>query len=106
MRKRGRISSAELTSVVIDAGRCIPSSPPSELTDAQATVWRDVVGSLPDNWLTRAAHPILIAFCGTPAARGWLKCRSHGLRSNGLVWMAAWNGSTGYWRWPNARRGR
>ena len=63
MRKRGRISSAELTSVVIDAGRCIPSSPPSELTDAQATVWRDVVGSLPDNWLTRAAHPILIAFC-------------------------------------------
>src|SRR3954468_13486757 len=63
MRKRGRRSSAELTSVVIDAGRCIPSSPPSELTDAQATVWRDVVGSLPDNWLTRAAHPILIAFC-------------------------------------------
>ena len=63
MRKRGRISSAELTNVVIDAGRCIPSSPPSELTDAQATVWRDVIGSLSDNWLTRAAYPILIAFC-------------------------------------------
>ena len=61
--KRGRISSAELSTVVIDAGRRMPSSPPTELTDAQATVWRDVVGSLPDDWFTRAAHPILIAFC-------------------------------------------
>ena len=61
--KRGRISSAELSTVVIDAGRRMPSSPPPELTDAQATVWRDVVGSLPDDWFTRAAHPILIAFC-------------------------------------------
>ena len=61
--KRGRISSAELSTVVIDAGRRMPSPPPPELTDAQATVWRDVVGSLPDDWFTRAAHPILIAFC-------------------------------------------
>src|SRR6476661_6952616 len=63
MRKRGRISSAELATVVVDAGRCMPASPPPELTDAQATIWRDVVGSLPNGWFTRAAHPILIAFC-------------------------------------------
>ena len=36
MQKRGRISSAELATVVIDAGRCLPASPPLELTDAQA----------------------------------------------------------------------
>jgi hypothetical protein len=53
MRQRGRKSLAELATVVIDAGRCIPLSPPSELTDAQATVWRDVVGSLPNDWFTR-----------------------------------------------------
>jgi len=63
MRKRGRISSAELATVVIDTGRHMPSSPPPELTDAQATVWRDVVGSLPGDWVTRAAHPILISYC-------------------------------------------
>jgi hypothetical protein len=63
MRQRGRKSSAELSTVVIDAGPRIPSSPPPELTDAQATVWRDVVGSLPGDWFTPAAHPILLAYC-------------------------------------------
>ena len=63
MGQRGRKSSAELSTVVIDAGPRMPSSPPPELTDAQATVWRDVVGSLPDDWCTRAAYPILVAFC-------------------------------------------
>jgi hypothetical protein len=36
MRQRGRKSSAELSTVVIDAGLPMPSSPPPELTDAQA----------------------------------------------------------------------
>jgi hypothetical protein len=63
MGQRGRKSSVELSTVVIDAGPRMPSSPPPELTDAQATVWRDVVGSLPDDWFTRAAYPILVAFC-------------------------------------------
>ena len=63
MRKRGRISSSELSTVVIAAGRRMPASPPPELTDAQATVWRDVVGSMPDAWITRAANPILVQFC-------------------------------------------
>jgi hypothetical protein len=63
MRKRGRVSSAELATVVVDAGRCMPASPPPELTDAQATIWRNVVGSLPNDWFTRAAHPILVSYC-------------------------------------------
>jgi hypothetical protein len=41
----------------------MPLSSPDELTDAQAIIWRDVVGSLPHDWFTRAAHPILVAFC-------------------------------------------
>ena len=36
MRHRGRKSSVELSTVVIDAGRQMPSLPPAELTDAQA----------------------------------------------------------------------
>jgi hypothetical protein len=63
MRHRGRKSSAALSTVVIDVGRQMPSLPPAELTDAQAVVWRDVIGSLPGGWLTQAAHPILVAFC-------------------------------------------
>ena len=63
MRHRGRKSSAALSTVVIDAGRQMPTLPPAELTDAQAVVWRDAIGSLPGGWLTQAAHPILVAFC-------------------------------------------
>ena len=63
MRHRGRKSSTALSTVVIDAGRQMPAVPPAELTDAQAVVWRDVIGSLPGGWLTQAAHPILVAFC-------------------------------------------
>jgi hypothetical protein len=63
MRQRGRRSSAETSTLIVDTSRQTPPAPPSELTDAQAQVWRDVVGSLPGNWLTRAAHPILIAYC-------------------------------------------
>ena len=50
----------ELSTAVIDAGRQMPALPPAELTDAQAVVWRDVIGSLPGGWLTQAAHPILV----------------------------------------------
>ena len=63
MRHRGRKSSVELSTVVIDAGGQMPSVPPAELTDAQAVIWRAVIGSLPGGWLTQAAHPILVAFC-------------------------------------------
>jgi hypothetical protein len=52
-----------MSTVVIDAGRCMPSSPPPELSDAQTKVWLDVVGSFPGDWFTRAASPILTAYC-------------------------------------------
>jgi hypothetical protein len=61
--KRGKKSMAELTTLTVDVRRQMPPRPPTELTDAQAAVWRDVVGSLPGNWLTRSAYPVLIEFC-------------------------------------------
>jgi len=47
----------------VDVRRKMPPRPPAELTDGQAEIWRDVVGSLPGDWLTRGAYPILIAYC-------------------------------------------
>ncbi|WP_338692024.1 hypothetical protein V5279_37935 [Bradyrhizobium sp. 26S5] len=61
--KSGRKSQNELATIVVGAGKRMPSPPPAELTDAQAMVWRDSVGSMPGEWLTRAAYPILIAYC-------------------------------------------
>jgi hypothetical protein len=62
MLQRGRKSS-ESSTLIIEAGERMPPSPPAELTDAQSAIWRDVISSLPGAWLTRAAHPILVAFC-------------------------------------------
>ena len=48
MAKRGRKSAAELALTdipVVDVSRRMPPSPPSELTEAQAQVWRDVCRS-------------------------------------------------------------
>ncbi len=64
MAKRGRKTGGDLSTVVIDIGRQgMPPPPPSELTDAQSDIWRDVVSSLPAIWFKRAAYPILIAYC-------------------------------------------
>jgi len=40
-----------------------PARPPSELTDAQADVWRDVTSSMRPDWLIRGAYRILIEYC-------------------------------------------
>jgi hypothetical protein len=61
--KRGPKSQNELTTIVVDAGKQMPAKPPSEVSDPQSMIWRDAVASMPGNWLTRAAYPILIAYC-------------------------------------------
>ena len=58
MAKRGRKSAAELAMtdmVMVDVSRRMPPSPPSELTEAQAQVWRDAVSCMPGDWL-RVGH--------------------------------------------------
>jgi hypothetical protein len=63
MRKRGRPSSNELgTLVVLDGSRRIPPAP-SELTDAQAAIWRAVVATLPGGWIDESSSPVLVAYC-------------------------------------------
>jgi hypothetical protein len=66
MMKRGRKSRNELEltdTLLVDVTRRMPAPPPSELTDAQAQVWRDVVSSMPGNFLVRGAHAVLIEYC-------------------------------------------
>jgi hypothetical protein len=70
----------------IDAGGRMPLSPPPELSDAQKTVWFDVVGSLPDDWFTRAAHPILVAYCRHT-------CRARLLELQIAQFEAEWTGA-------------
>src|SRR3954470_8039061 len=64
MRQRGRKSSAEMSIQpglsVIETRR---SPPPRELTEAEATVWRETVGCVPAGWFTRATFPLLKAYC-------------------------------------------
>ena len=63
--KRGRKSRAELEmtdTVIVDVSRRMPPSPPSELTDAQAQVWRDAAVSMPGNWLQRGAYALLVEY--------------------------------------------
>ena len=63
MRQRGKKSAENLATIIVDVGRRLPPPPPSELSDPQAAVWRDVVGSLPGHWFTRAAYSVLISHC-------------------------------------------
>ena len=63
MKQRGRRGANDIATVVIDVGKRMPPAAPSELTDAQADVWREVAGALPGSWFTRAAYAVLIAFC-------------------------------------------
>lgn len=60
MGERGKRLMAELSTVVSDAGRPMPPLPPTELTDAQATVWRDVVSSLPAGWTFDGPRTIVL----------------------------------------------
>ena len=66
MAKRGRKSAAELALTdipVVDVSRRMPPPPPSELSDAQAAVWRDAASCMSGDWLHRGAHAVLIDYC-------------------------------------------
>jgi phage terminase small subunit len=59
---RGRKSRAEL-SVPKIAPTVQRPEPPPELSEAQAELWRSIVGSLPANWIRPEHHGILVAYC-------------------------------------------
>ena len=62
MAKRGRVSAAEL-SVIVDLSKRPPPPPPSELSPTQAETWRDTMGSVPADYISKAAFPVLIELC-------------------------------------------
>lgn len=55
MRQRGRGNDAE--GVTPEA-----PEPPTRLTDERATIWRDIVESLPADWFTTETLPLLEAY--------------------------------------------
>lgn len=66
MAKRGRKSGASLGVVVTSLPQRMP--PPPNLTEAQARVWRSVVGSKAVGYFDAATGPLLEAYCGTVAS--------------------------------------
>lgn len=62
MRKRGRVSAAELEVVAGPFPQARPD-PPSSLTKEQAEVWRQVVEALPVGWFGPEAHGLLVQYC-------------------------------------------
>ena len=62
MAKRGRKSSAELSVVQIDC-RARRPEPPENLTETQATIWREIIKDLPGDWITVAQEPLFAAYC-------------------------------------------
>ena len=103
MRQRGRKSGAGLA-VVVDVGRQMPAKPPAELTDAQAAVWRDVVGSMRSDWLVRGAFPVLIQYCRHVCRARLLEAQIAHFETEWTGVQAAWSGSTSCWPWLIARR--
>jgi hypothetical protein len=63
MGARGRPSRADLAVV---AFRTEPEAwrpdPPAELTHDQAAVWRDIVASLPADWVSRGNAPLMAGY--------------------------------------------
>jgi phage terminase small subunit len=64
MGSRGKKSTA---GIVVQA---VPTlrrrlSPPADLTDEQAAIWRAVVASRPVDWFDAGSAPLLVAYCRT-----------------------------------------
>lgn len=62
MEGRGKKSAASLSVASVSA---LPSriEPPSDLTDAQAEVWRSVVATKPVEWFDADTAPLLCEYC-------------------------------------------
>ena len=91
MAKPGRISRAEraLTGVaLVDVGRRMPAPPPSELTDAQAQIWRDCTASMPGSWLARGGYAVLVEYTRRV-------CRARLLEQQITAFEMEWLGSDG-----------
>jgi hypothetical protein len=63
MKSRGRKSGAELSTRPLSVLAERRPNPPADLSEAEALVWRDVVGCQPGGWLSKAQVPLLVGYC-------------------------------------------
>jgi hypothetical protein len=64
MGARGRPSAAERAVIPFPTEpEALRPGPPADLTGDQAEVWRDIVASLPADWVSVANAPLMAAFC-------------------------------------------
>jgi hypothetical protein len=69
MGARGRPSASELAVVRLQTEPgAEPPDPPAGLTGEAAQVWRDIVASLPPDWVSVANSPLMEGFCRHVAA--------------------------------------
>lgn len=60
--KPGRKSAASLAAVPVPLSVRRPP-PPVTLGEAEATIWRDIVGAMPADWFSRESYPTLTGLC-------------------------------------------
>src|SRR5262245_60034592 len=63
MQKRGRRSSAELSTVPIAPDPQGRPKPPHGLNEREKTLWHGIVGSLRGDWFTAETLPLLADYC-------------------------------------------
>lgn len=71
MGSRGRRSLNELATIpaLVETSR---PPPPFELSQAERAIWRDVTGTMPSGWFSKAQFPILASYCRHTARAGSL----------------------------------
>lgn len=82
MEGRGKKSAASLSVASVSA---LPSriEPPSDLTDAQAEVWRAVVATKPVEWFDADTSPLLSEYCRAAVMCNMLALQVEALLSGG-----------------------
>ena len=94
----------ETASLCVDVRRTMPPKPPPELTDGQAAIWRDVVGSLPGDWIARGGYPILIQYCRHVARSRLIEEQIRALSWKGHWPRVVWSAGICFCRWRSVRR--
>jgi lipase chaperone LimK len=62
MLQRGRKSTDARAAALMAADGARPE-PPSELSQDEARIWREIVARLPSNWFPRETHALLTQYC-------------------------------------------
>src|SRR5215218_5530514 len=76
MGARGRPSRAELSVVAFEEAEARRPDPPADLAADPAKVWRDIVESVPADWVTPANAPLMASYVRHVVACPACRCGS------------------------------